>query len=187
MAPIKYILTRIHFSSLAFVVINFLLRELVSFNSNIVFIVKIIICVTGAVLFIYNFRPFKKKAIYYAAYVFSPLLVIIAWLVDGIFGAILASALLFFIYPKEEVYKKNGIIIYKEFAGFLNVGRTYEINETKLLLFEKPIGRIRTDDPLDFENSSVIIKKDSAVVKYKLSSDENIQIMNDTVASFKIY
>jgi len=187
MASIKQFFTRIHFSSLAFVMLNFFLSEYISFNSTIVFIVKIVICITGAVLFFYNYRPFKKRVIYYAAYIFSPIIVIIAGLADGIFGAMLASVLLFFIYPKDEVYNKSGLVIYKEFAGFLNVGRTYEINETKLLLFEKHIGRIRTDEPLDFENSSVIIKKDSAVVKYKLSSDENIQIMEDTVASFKVY
>jgi len=97
----------------------------------------------------------------------------------------LASVLLFFVYPKDVVYKKDGLIIYKEFVGFMNVGRTYEINETKFFLFEKHIGRIKTDELLDFEDSSVTIKNDSAVIKYKVSNYQDVQ--KDTVASFKIY
>jgi len=187
MASIKQIFTRIHFGLLVFVLFNFFISELISFNSTIIFIAKIIICITGSALFFYNYKPFKKRVIYYAVYVLSPVIVIIAWLADGIFGAMLASVLLFFIYPKDEVYEKNGLIIYKEFAGFMNVGRRHEINETKFFLFEKHIGRIRTDESLDFDDSSVTIKNDSVVIRYKVSNYQDVQIMKDTVASFKIY
>ena len=187
MASIKQIFTRIHFGSLAFVVLNFFLSEYISFNSTIVFIVKIVICITGALLFFYNYKPFKKRGVYYAVYVFSPVIVIIAGLADGIFGAMLASVLLFFIFPKDIVYNKDGLIIYEEFSGLMNVGPTYEINETKFLLFEKHIGKIKADELFDFENSSVIIKNDSAVLEYKVSNYHNIEIMKDTVSSFKIY
>jgi len=187
MSYIKQILTRIHFGSLAFVALNFFLSDNISFNSTIIFIVKIIICVTGAVLFFCNYKPFKKRVIYYAVYVFSPVVIFIAWVADGIFGAMLASVILFFVYPKDVVYKKGGLIIYKEFVGFMNVRRTYEINKTKFLLFENHIGRIRTDESLDFEDSSFTIKNDSAVIRYKVSNYQDVQIMKDTVASFKIY
>lgn len=129
----KQRLIKIHFYSIIFVTANFIMTLWfdIGIHRNIIFICKIVIYLTGLTLFFLNLRPFKKISIYFSIYLLSPILIGIAWLADGIFGAILGSVFFAILYLPDSKLKDDTYIIYENFQGFLGSCCTYDIIENK--------------------------------------------------------
>ena len=99
-------LSKIHFILLSFIVLNFVFQLASSFSlhNQIIFSLKIILYLSGLILFLLNCKPLKKSAIYFSYYLITPLVVVLFWFFNGIFFWI---AVLLFIIP--TISKKSDI------------------------------------------------------------------------------
>lgn len=142
-------LIQFHFSLLAFLVVHFLVAQVSGFGltQTILFLLKIILCITGFFLFIACFRPFGKRTIYFSYYFLTPIITLLGYLFGGVFlVGILMSVLLAPIIPKQVVYEKNEIVVYTKFQGVLSACCTYVMYQKKYGVFELYRGEIQSDD-----------------------------------------
>lgn len=162
-------ITQLHFYTLGCVLLNWAFKYITdwSLNTTLVFALKIIICVTGLVLFFINLKPFNKVTLYFSYYFISPIILGLFWLFGGIFLGILSSIVLAPIGPKELRYKKEAIVVYDSFKGLFGACCTYEVSERKFGLFEKSYGEIQLDGSISEANSTFTIVNNSIVHTYK--------------------
>ncbi|WP_298137531.1 hypothetical protein [Flavobacterium sp.] len=189
MTNINRIIFKIHFYILSFVILNYVIQLTTNFgiNSNVIFILKILIYISGSILFFLNRKPFKKISIYYFYYLLSILTGILFWSFGGIFLAILSSLFLKPIYPKDIKYQKENLKVYSSFNGFFAACCEYEITENKLFIFEKYYGKIKLDRQLEFEKSDIKIINNQVQYKHKVVNfNEETKIETDTIEKIKI-
>lgn len=190
MTKIKQTITKTHFYLLVFILLNLAFKTFVeiSLNYRIAFLIKIIIYLTGAILFFLNFKPFKKAALYFSIFVWTPLIAALFWIFHGIFLGLLSSIFLFPVFPNDIQYKKDNLKVYTKFQGFLGACCTYEITEQKYFLFEKHLGEIKHED-IDFKNFDMKVENDSIKMKLEENSydyERNQEIKYDTIIRLKI-
>jgi hypothetical protein len=139
----KNIILRIHLTTLIILLINFIINVVfeISLIANLRLVLKILFYVSACILFFYYVKPFKKIALYFSIYIFSPFIIFISWLIDGIFGAVLGSIFLFFFVPNDIRFENDDIQINKKFGGFLGRCCEYEVIEEECFLFEKNIAK----------------------------------------------
>ena len=137
---------------LAFLLFNFIFRSLVgfSFNETIIFILKISLCISGFVLFIFYLKPVKIWTFYLSYYFLTPIIALLGYVFGGVLlVGILGSLFLMPIIPKKVVAETNDIVVYPKFQGFLAPCCSYEFIEKKYFLFEKNIGSL-SGELIDF-------------------------------------
>jgi hypothetical protein len=176
---------KFHFFLLIFLIIHSLISKLIGygFSQQIVFSLKIILCVSGFVLFFLSLKPFKKRTIYFSYYFVTPVIAFLGYLFGGIFlMGILGSILLFPIFPKEKAFNKEEIIVYHKFQGFLGACCSYEIYQKKFGVFEKHLIDIKVDGT-DFDESQIFSDEESVKIKYKVY-DYKKDIEKDTLLIF---
>lgn len=158
---------RIHFSLLLLLLFNFGLKELIGYgiNNTLVIGLKIILYLTGIVLFFRSVRPFKKASIYYSYYLCTPTVLAMIYILNGIFLGLLSSILLAPMMPIQPDYNDGNIKVYSRFKGFLAGCCTYYATQDKLLVFEEFRGTIYTEGELNFDNAKIILKNDSAIIR----------------------
>src|SRR5690554_4427166 len=178
----KIRLEKWHFYLLGFVLINFGIGQITGYrlNQNLTFILKVILYVTGLILFLTTIRPFKKIAIYYSFYAISGVLTGLFFLFGGIFLAILSSLVLLPIVPKQTEYKTETIQIYDKFQGFMARCCSYEVVEPKLYIFEKHLGYINIERPIDADKDKFSFKDNTIIYKYELDNDGQTTIRDTT-------
>lgn len=101
---------KFHFYLLTFLIAHFSVEKLIGygFSQPIVFGFKIMLYITGFVLFFWILKPFKKMTIYFFYYFFTPVIAFLGYVFGGVFlVGILGSILLFPIYPKEKAFEKK--------------------------------------------------------------------------------
>lgn len=160
MSKFKKILLRIHITTLITLLINFLVNIIfeISLIANLRLVLKILFYVSACILFFYYVKPFKKIALYFSIYIFSPLLIFISWIIDGVFGAILGSVFLFFFIPNDTRFENDQIQINTKFQGFLGACCKYEVIEKKYILFERKMGEFQFDENLYLRKNSIKIQ-----------------------------
>lgn len=178
----KIRLEKWHFYLLGFVLINFGIGQITGYrlNQNLTFILKVILYVTGLILFLTTIRPFKKIAIYYSFYAISGVLTGLFFLFGGIFLAILSSLVLLPIVPKQTEYKTETIQIYDKFQGFMARCCSYEVVEPKLYIFEKHLGYINIERPIDADKDKFSFKDNTIIYKYELDNDGQTTVRDTT-------
>ncbi|MBP4138686.1 hypothetical protein [Flavobacterium geliluteum] len=180
---------KIHFYVLGFILLNFTIQLIIGFslNSNVIFILKILIYFSGFALFFKYRKPFRKISIYFFYYLLSGLIIIMFWLFGGIFLAILSSIILFPVYPKEIKYEKDNLKVYSKFKGFLGSCCSYEIAESKLFVFEKYCGDIKLDvGDINAKGTSLKIVNDSIEYKHVIIDYKDNKREMDTIEKIKI-
>ncbi len=67
-AKIRTLITKFHFYLLGIALLNFVLKSGIelSLNYKLSFLITLLIYISGIILFLWNFRPFKKIAIYFS-------------------------------------------------------------------------------------------------------------------------
>ncbi|WP_337967582.1 hypothetical protein [uncultured Flavobacterium sp.] len=160
MNKFKKIFLRIHAVTFIILLINFIINAVfeIGLIANLRLILKILFYVSACILFFYYVKPFKKRALYFSIYIFSPFLIFISWLIDGIFGAILGSAFLFFFVPNDTRFENDQIQINTKFQGLLGMCCKYEVIEKKYFLFERKIGEFQFESDLYFKKEGVKIQ-----------------------------
>ena len=151
----RNIITKIHFYLLGFILLNFVLKDTleISLNYRLAYCVVLLTYASGIVLFIWNFKPFKKIGFYYSLYLITPILTLIFWLFHGIFFAVLTSIFLYTIYPNPIKVENEKIIIYQKYQGLMGACCTYELTEKKYWLLEKKIKEINLNEIIDFNKT----------------------------------
>src|SRR5690606_19935369 len=125
-------------------------------------------------------KPFKKTAIYYSFYAISGVLTGLFFLFGGIFLAILSSLVLIPIVPKQTEYKRETLKIYDRFQGFMARCCSYEVVEPKLYIFEKHLGYINIEKPIDADKDEFIFKNNTIIYKYELNNDGQATVRDTT-------
>lgn len=178
----KIRLEKWHFYLLGFVLINFGIGLNTGYrlNQNLTFILKVILYLTGLILFLTTIKPFKKIAVYYSFYAISGIITGLFFLFGGIFLAILSSLVLIPIVPKQTEYKTETIIIYDRFQGFMARCCSFEAVEPKLYIFEKHLGYINIERPIDADKDEFSFKNNKIIYKYELDNDGNTTVRDTT-------
>ena len=176
-----------HFYLLGLVFINFGIGIISGYrlNQDLTFILKVILYLTGLILFLTTLRPFKKIAFYYAFYAVSGILTGLFLLFGGIFLAILSSLVLVPIVPKQTEYKTETIKIYDRFQGFMARCCSYEVVEPKLYIFEKHLGYINIEKPIDAEKDEFSFKNNTIIYTYEMDNNGQTKIVRDTTEILK--
>lgn len=154
---------KIHFVLLAIVVVNVLVFMLSSFTLKyyLLFVIKIVIIVSGMVLFFKakQFARFFKW--YFSMYIITPILLLFSFLVGGIFVAFVAALLLKPLLPNYFIVKQNDIIVYSEFKGFLAPCCTYSFYKD-YVVFEKKLKEEKLEDT-DIIHAKVILQQSKTI------------------------
>ena len=169
---LKQKLKQIHFSLLIFVLANFIIMLFLStgLHVNVIFVLKVIIYLTGLVLFFMTIKPFKKQSLYFSIYLLSPLLIFISWLADGLFGAVLASIFLFIFYPPEKKFQDGDYVFYEKFQGFLGSCCTYDIVHNKFLILQTKEAELRITDEHSFERSEFRVTNNKGYLRVNMET-----------------
>ena len=119
---LKTRLLKLHFGLLLFLALHFLFNLATTLNLDAawVFWPKLIAFLSGIVLFFLSWKSRSKLKYYFGIYVFSPLIVLVGFLLDGILGAILASVFFVFQHVPEKVISSGPYQIKTAYAGFLS-------------------------------------------------------------------
>ena len=186
---IRNIITKIHFYLLGVALLNFALKNTIeiSLNYRLDYFITILIYTSGIILFLWNFKTFKKLVIYYSFYLITPILALLFWSFGGMFFAILSSTA-YPIYPNEIKAENDRIIIYTKYQGFMGACCPYEVNEKKYWLLEKKITEINLNEIIDFENVIINSKNGKTELrikhnKYDYKTEKNIA--TDTIITIK--
>ena len=156
MTKLKKVSLYTHIVSLILLLINFSIKIAFELNlaANLLFVFKILFYISAVVLFFLYVKPFKKISLYFSIYVFSPVIIGLSWLFDGIFGAILASIFLFFFMPNDVRFENNEILINQKFGGLFGRCCKYEVIRKKMFLFEEKVS------DFDFNRNIYVQKND---------------------------
>lgn len=177
---------KFHFYLLIFLITHFIVGKLIGYEfcRPIVFGFKIILYITGFVLFFWSLKPLKKMTIYFSYYFVTPVIAFFGYVFGGVFlVGILGSILLFPVLPKEKAFEKQDIVVYHKFQGFLGACCSYEIYQNKFGIFEKHLVDIKVDDT-DFNKNQIFIDEESVKINYKVYDYSN-DIEKDTLLVFK--
>ncbi len=131
----KNYIYKFHFYLLIFLIAHFIFGKLIGcgFSQPIVFGFKIMLYITGFVLFFWSLKPFKKMTIYFFYYFLTPVIAFFGYVFGGIFlVGIFGSILLFPIFPKQKAFEKEDIIVYHANQGLKNQLKKKEISSLKL-------------------------------------------------------
>ena len=182
----KNIITKFHFFFLGFVLLNFILKNVIeiSLNYEFAYFINVLVYASGIILFIWNFKPYKKIATYFSFYMITTIFTLLFWLFGGIFFALLASILFYPIYPNSTEFENENIIIHKKYQGFMSTCCTYELNAKKYWILEKKLTEIDLNKKIDFK--SVPINSNNGKTELKLKHEKYDYkaehfIMTDTI------
>ncbi|MFY8187263.1 MAG: hypothetical protein ACOVLC_04820 [Flavobacterium sp.] len=186
----KDIITKIHFYLLGITLLNFTLKSTIdiSLNYRFSYLITILVYFSGIILFFWNFKPFKKRVIYYCIYFITPILTLLFWIFGGIFFGIVASIVLYPIKPNDIEIEKNNFVIYHKNQGFLGKCCPYEITEKQFLVLERKIKEIDLNNEIDFNENSIYKINGKTELKIKLESyqffESNLPV-RDTIILIK--
>ncbi len=166
---IRHIITKIHFCLLGIAILNFILKNKIeiSLNYKLTYLITLLVYTSGIILFIWNFKPFKKIGFYFSFYAITPILTLVFWLFGGIFLGIVASIVLYPIQPNNIEIEKDNFIIYQKTEGFLGMCCEYEITEKQFLILEKSIKEIDLSNEIEFNERSLYTKNGKTELKIK--------------------
>lgn len=171
-----------HFFLLVVVLSNFGIGLISGYrlNQNLTFVLKVVLYLTGIILFLITLIPFRKTAIYYSFYAISVVVAGLFFLFGGILLATISSLILYPIFPKQTLYKNETIRIYDRFEGFMGRCCTYEVVEPKFYIFEKYLGYISIEKPIDADKDEFNYKNNTVIYRYELYNDGRTNTVRDT-------
>lgn len=137
-------ITQIHFATLLMLLLFFIVGSIVGYELKPILknLLKSVLIVTGFILFFLNLFPFRKQSFYFSYYIISPFLAFLAWSMDGIFGAIIASLFFFWVIPNSKHFENDKYVVYSKLQGFMNVCCTYQVYE-KGIVFDKKVSEFQ--------------------------------------------
>ncbi|GAA4459104.1 hypothetical protein [Rurimicrobium arvi] len=162
----------LHICVLAFLLLHLVLSGITGYRISqpVLFPFKIALYLSGLILFFKTFRKSRLQSLYYSFYLASAIVAAVFTTIGGIFMALLASLLLFPIYPKTTLFKNDQIIIYSRFQGFMAACCSYEVAQPVYCIFEKHRGYIYVNDPVDPQSDTFGWQGDTIVYRHSIST-----------------
>ena len=80
----------------------------------------------------------------------------------------------------EKIEKTETIKIYDRFQGFMGRCCSYEVVEPKLYIFEKHLGYINIERPIDANKNEFSLKNNTIIYKYNLDNDGQTTVRDTT-------
>jgi hypothetical protein len=175
-------LQRGHFYILVFMLLHFVLGIVTGYSIHeyVIFSLKVMVYITGLVLFLQSLKPLKTMAIYYGFYALSLIIAGLAALFGGMFFAILSSLVLFPIVPKQAVFETDELKIYSRFQGFMAPCCSYEVVKPEWVLFEKHLGYIHVEQPVNRSSDYFKLNGNKVIYTYKKEVDGFLKPARDT-------
>lgn len=161
----------IHLSILGLLFLNLLFFSVsgITLNNTVKLSIKIAFFISGFIAFFFYLKPFTKLTLYFSYFVIAPILGLLAWLADGIMGAIVIS-FYFWLLPNSAVYSNNDFIIYRKIEGPLGRGDKYELYE-KLWFLENKIASFENGNFIEITPEDIkIIHKNHNLYVYNKGS-----------------
>ncbi|MEH0155930.1 hypothetical protein V6R21_17420 [Limibacter armeniacum] len=167
-----------HITLIFFILFHFLFIWSFNFgvNSQLVYFTRIVIYLTGVLLFFLNVRRFRFSVVYYSLYLCYPLVVAVAWLIDGMMGLIVGAALIFYFVPTETVIEKGQYQIREDFNGVLDACCDYSVYEVGSLL-ETKVGEFQLE--MKSIKGVDLIDKNQMIVYYGDQNLDSLKIRID--------
>ena len=166
----KQILNHFHFYLLFVVLVNFMSTVFLStgLHVNLIFAFKVIIYLTGILLFFTSIKAFRKESIYFSVYLLTPVFIFVSWLADGLFGVLLGSVFLSILYPPNKTFQDGDHAFYKKFPGFISSCCTYDIVQNKFLILQKKEAEIRITEEHSFTESEYTVANNKGYLKLNI-------------------
>jgi hypothetical protein len=142
---------------------------------NIISFVKYVVYLTGILLFFITIRPFRKQSLYYSMYLLSPVIIFVSWLLDGLFGAILASIFLAILYPSQKAFQQGEYVFYQKFPGFLGSCCTYDVVQNRLLILQRKQAELRITETHNFNQSQFWVANNKGYLRVNLEEEKGSQ------------
>lgn len=165
---------KVHFCLLVFLLMNLMLGLILDtkFSAKLVFAVKVITYLSGMLLFFLTLKQRKLLTVYYSLYILSPLGVVLSWLADGIFGALVGGLFLAFLTPPEHLRQFNSYELRASFTGFMSSCCHYDIYQQKWLVLEHRVVRFKSEQsPESLAGFTISNDQQQAFVAFKEESD----------------
>lgn len=158
MSNFKSVLAWVHLCLLVFILLNFASQELLGYrvHTGVIFYLKVLLYVSGILLFLKTLRPFKPVAVYFSYYALAPVIFSLFLIFGGISMALISSIAIYPISPKPLAYNDNTLKIYQSFSGFMGGCCQYEVVQPKVFLIEKFLGSIRTENPINADTEFLL-------------------------------
>ena len=172
-------ITKVHFCLLGVVIANFIIGVLSGYkiNQNLMLILKIVLYISGLLLFVKAIKPFRTIAVYYFFYAMTVFAYGISHLFGGVFLAIILSFLLYPIYPPEIKYTDENLRIYTKYQGLMSACCAYDVTQPKFVFLEKSLGFVTINEPINFDNNPKFsIQKDTISYKYENKNAQDIVV-----------
>jgi hypothetical protein len=184
----KLKLAKWHFTILGVLILNYITFETIGYriNSNILFPIKIILYVSGFLLFIVTIQKLQKIAIYYSFFAISAVLTVLFYAIGGLFIGLLFIVILDPIIPQKLELQTKTLKIYNDSPGFMAPFSLYEIVQPKLSILEKKIGYIQLSKPIDPSNDHFHYSEDTLFYTNHKKMYERT-FLNDTIKIMDIY
>lgn len=147
-----------------------------SLASEIELGIKILVIISGLLLFFLYRKSLKKFKLYFSVYPLAVLFIVIGLIFRGIIAGLILSIILFPIIPNEKEFEAEGVIITTPFQGFMAACCSYQIKERQLLIFEKDYGifQLEGEGPIVFETMSIEKSETEISLRYSTSFEKEI-------------
>jgi hypothetical protein len=173
------LMAKIHFALLLTILFNFFAFNYFGFGLDVelIFLLKIIWYLLGVVLFFLALKRSGRIVFYFFPFVFYPIVVVGAYLLDKLMGALLASLLLIaFDYPKE-VLQDGDISVFRKQDGFLApCCGSYYITQSKFLVFQRKIGHFALGDLEEIDKLKIKIDGNRRYLSWPSNSSRSTSI-----------
>lgn len=185
MKSYKGVLIRVHICLLVFVVLNFAVEELFGYrvHAGVTFYLKVLLYVSGILLFLKTLRPFRPVAVYFSYYALTPVIFSLFFIFGGISLALVNSIVVYPISPKPIAYDDNTLKIYESFSGFMGSCCQYEVIHQEAVLFERCLGNIRTENPIS-AGAEFLLDNNRLLYKYRPGGSDEYKIKKTEILYF---
>lgn len=169
---LKRTILKTHFITLAIAVPDYVIGTVfeVSLASQLAVALRMVVALSGVISFFFYLKPFRKINLYFSFYAICFALLIAGVIVRGIFFGIVASIILYPVYPDKVAFKKDDIVIFSSYQGFMGRCCSYRVKEKQFFIAERDYGIFDTDGPVDFEASKIGKVKDGIELTYVVDS-----------------
>lgn len=173
---IQQTILRIHFFALILAIVNavFKFATVYCLAANIEFMVEMLTVISGFALFFFYRKQPKNTGIYFLIYPVVTCLLIVGFVLRGMFGLLIVSLLLFPLIPDTKEFEQDGVIIYTPFQGFMAMCCPYQVKERKLLFFEKDLGIFASENgSVNYEKMHIEQSDKDYTLRYTTNFDED--------------
>ena len=145
-----------------------------SFAQEVTLIGKVLLMLSGLILFMLYLKPFKKVNWYFSIYPISLGLALYALLIRGILGAIILSIFLAPFHPAMKEFEQDGIVVSTPYEGFMSPCCTYQVKERKWLFFEKRYKEFSTEGAIKFETMVLKAQKEKVHLLFSTQRSDSV-------------